>query len=292
MTEFICPNGKMSVNGICEIFSGNDPEQPALKKSTYDTIIEDEIYSDRTDIAGKAPKVDKISFLEKILGKSNTPKSDMNTSTIKSDMNTTSPKMIDTQQFVEEFKSKNKSPELSVMKDIDKISETISPTKDKTKSLTTDMKSKNVFEWDMDKVTESAMETAENIIKTNTEYYNEFVEKKLGLKTKTQEKFRALSSVAALAQGKLAAAVLPFAAPFILGGQMKQKEQDRIQKITDQDTQGDIKVYDIKSMNIPTTSRDDKMGSGGKVDTSSTKQGQSRRGSAFDSSARGRALHG
>ena len=63
MKEFICPNGKMSVNGICEIFSGNDPDQPALKKSTYDTIIEDEIYSDRTDIAGEAPKQDKISLL-------------------------------------------------------------------------------------------------------------------------------------------------------------------------------------------------------------------------------------
>jgi|TARA_R100001224_G_scaffold113055_2_gene97191 hypothetical protein len=284
MKEFICPNGKMSVNGICEIFSGNDPDQPALKKSTYDTIIEDEIYSDRTDIAGEAPKQDKISFLEKILGKSNTPKSDMNVITPKSDMNNDSPKMIDTQKFVDEFKSSNKAPELSKMKEIDKISETISPK--------TDMVGKKVFEWDMDKITESAMETADNIIKTNTEYYNEFVEKKLGLQTKTQEKLRALSSFSALAQGKIAAAVLPFAAPFILGGQMKNKEIDRIQKITDQDTQGDIKVYDVKSLNIQPTSKDDYMGSGGKVDTSSTKQGQSRRGSAFSSSERGRALHG
>jgi len=42
--EFICPNGRMSVNGVCPIFEGDDGQAKNFKKkSTYDAFKEDEI---------------------------------------------------------------------------------------------------------------------------------------------------------------------------------------------------------------------------------------------------------
>jgi len=46
--EFICPNGRMSVNGVCPIFEGNDGQIKDFKKtSTYDAEKEDEFFKDR-----------------------------------------------------------------------------------------------------------------------------------------------------------------------------------------------------------------------------------------------------
>ena len=48
MNEFICPNGRMSVNGICPIFEGDDGQIKDIKKtSTYDAIKEDEIFGEK-----------------------------------------------------------------------------------------------------------------------------------------------------------------------------------------------------------------------------------------------------
>ena len=44
MKEFVCPNGRMSVNGVCPIFEGDDGQIKDIKKtSTYDALKEDEI---------------------------------------------------------------------------------------------------------------------------------------------------------------------------------------------------------------------------------------------------------
>ena len=44
MNEFVCPNGRMSVNGVCPIFEGDDGQIKDIKKtSTYDALKEDEI---------------------------------------------------------------------------------------------------------------------------------------------------------------------------------------------------------------------------------------------------------
>ena len=43
--EFVCPNGRMSVNGVCPIFEGDDGQIKDIKKtSTYDALKEDEIF--------------------------------------------------------------------------------------------------------------------------------------------------------------------------------------------------------------------------------------------------------
>tara|TARA_R100001509_G_scaffold101868_1_gene59773 strand:- start:90 stop:695 length:606 start_codon:yes stop_codon:yes gene_type:complete len=48
MKEFICPNGRMSVNGVCPIFEGDDGQtKDFLKKSTFDSEKEDEFMEDK-----------------------------------------------------------------------------------------------------------------------------------------------------------------------------------------------------------------------------------------------------
>ena len=43
--EFVCPNGRMSVNGVCPIFEGDDGQIKDVKKtSTYDAEKEDEFF--------------------------------------------------------------------------------------------------------------------------------------------------------------------------------------------------------------------------------------------------------
>ena len=45
--EFVCPNGRMSVNGVCPIFEGGDGQVKDFKKtSTYDALKEDEIFGE------------------------------------------------------------------------------------------------------------------------------------------------------------------------------------------------------------------------------------------------------
>jgi len=47
MNEFICPNGRMSVNGVCPIFEGSDGQvKDFRKKSTYDAEKEDQFFED------------------------------------------------------------------------------------------------------------------------------------------------------------------------------------------------------------------------------------------------------
>ena len=46
--EFVCPNGRMSVNGVCPIFEGDDGQIKDFKKiSTYDALKEDEIFGEK-----------------------------------------------------------------------------------------------------------------------------------------------------------------------------------------------------------------------------------------------------
>ena len=49
--EFVCPNGRMSVNGVCPIFEGDDGQIKDFKKtSTYDAEKEDEFFKDKNEI--------------------------------------------------------------------------------------------------------------------------------------------------------------------------------------------------------------------------------------------------
>jgi hypothetical protein len=49
--EFVCPNGRMSVNGVCPIFEGDDGQiKDIKKKSTYDALREDEIFGEKDSV--------------------------------------------------------------------------------------------------------------------------------------------------------------------------------------------------------------------------------------------------
>ena len=163
--EFVCPNGRMSVNGVCPIFEGDDGQiKDIKKKSTYDALKEDEIFGE---------------------------------------------------------------------KDI--------------------QKDKGIFEFDFELPTESAFQSAGNIIQNNIQAYNNYVESKLGIPAKTQNLFTAGLM---FATGN----PLPLITQFAAGGALKNSESARIQNITSQDPQGDVQTFPISTMNIKPSNRDIAMG--------------------------------
>ena len=136
--EFVCPNGRMSVNGVCPIFEGDDGQiKDFKKKSTYDALKEDEIFGE---------------------------------------------------------------------KDI--------------------KEEKGIFEFDFEKPTESAFESADNIIKNNITTYQNFVSDKLGISPKVQT-FGTFASMAyGLSGGGGALAIAgPLVIPFIMGNALKNKQK-------------------------------------------------------------------
>ena len=152
--EFVCPNGRMSVNGVCPIFEGDDGQiKDIKKKSTYDALKEDEIFEE----------------------------------------------------------------------------------------------DKEVFEFDFEAPTESAFESASNIIGNNLSAYNNYVEDKLGIPPLAQNVF---TGALMLATGN----PLPLFTQFAAGDALRRQEIDRIRNITNQDTQGDINIIDFSDNDTPTQS--------------------------------------
>jgi len=180
--EFICPNGRMSVNGVCPIFEGSDGQvKDFKKKSTYDALKEDEIFGEK-----------------------------------------------------------------DIEKDIEK-----------------DRKKSGFFKFDFEKDTPSKFESAKNLINSNIDYYNNFVEDKLGIPANVQTAFRVGSAAySAFTGGSLLSVAAPFAIPFVLGGALKNNEENRIRNITMQDTQGDIQTTPVRIMNIQPTAQDVYRGGG------------------------------
>lgn len=159
--EFVCPNGRMSVNGVCPIFEGDDGQIKDFNKTT--------------------------------------------------------------KTFNEKYES---------IEDIEK---------DKNKSF---------FEFDFTKPTESAFESAGNIISNNLKAYDSFVENKLGIPTNVQNVFRIGATIAT-------GSLMPFAIPFLGGMALNNSENNRIQNITNQDTQGTINtVVSPSTMNIQPTAQE------------------------------------
>ena len=109
---------------------------------------------------------------------------------------------------------------------------------------------KGIFEFDFMKPTKSAFESAGNIINNNLKAYDSFVENKLGIPTNVQSVFRI---GATLTTGSL----IPFSIPFLGGMALNNSGNNRIQNITNQDTQGTINtVVSPSTMNIQPTAQD------------------------------------
>tara|TARA_R100000908_G_C3673935_1_gene95625 strand:- start:123 stop:614 length:492 start_codon:yes stop_codon:yes gene_type:complete len=105
------------------------------------------------------------------------------------------------------------------------------------------------LQFDFELPTMSAFETADNIINSNIETYNDFVTNKLGMSKKTQD-FKTFASMAyGLSQGGGVLSVLgPLAIPFIAGGALKNQQK----KIVDRDLNIDA--------GIAASDNDDNMG--------------------------------
>ena len=115
---------------------------------------------------------------------------------------------------------------------------------------------KGIFEFDFMKPTESAFETTGNIISNNLNAYNNFVENKLGISPNAQNVLRIGSTIAT-------GSLMPFVIPFLGGMALNNSENNRIQNITNQDTQGTINtVVSPKIMNIQPTAQDIARGGG------------------------------
>jgi len=112
-------------------------------------------------------------------------------------------------------------------------------------------KEKKSFSWDMDKP--SKVKDFKNTISDNISAYNSFIEKNLGIPSDIQTGMRVGASGYALASGGSLAAVLgPFALPALIGNAIVGKEKDRIETITNQDTQGnDNNAIDMMTYDIP-----------------------------------------
>jgi len=160
MQEFICPNGRMSVNGVCPIFEGDDGQIKDFQ----------------------------------------TPKT---------------------------FDQRDKS---------------------------------SFFKFDFENDIPSKFQSAKNIISSNIDYYNNFVEDKLGIPSSVQNFFKIGS---ALTASSPIGAIAPFAIPFMLGSALKASDNRRIENITMQDPQGTIQSYPTATMNIQPTAQDIYRGGGG-----------------------------
>ena len=203
MQEFICPNGRMSINGACPIFEGGDGQiRDYQTPKTFDQ------------------KYNEIEDIEKQREKS------------------------------------------------------------------------GFFKFDFEKDTESKNDNANNIISKNINYYNNFVEDKLGIPSNVQNALRFGTTAAnILGGGSLISVAAPFAIPFVFGGALRGKEENRIQNITMQDPQGDIQTTPARIMNIQPTAQDIYRG-GDQYSGGTTKSSSGSKSGGFNSAERGAALHG
>lgn len=127
------------------------------------------------------------------------------------------------------------------------------------------------FNFDFDQVTDFK-ESADSMITSNIDYYNNFVQDKFGISPTAQNIFRV---GAALTASSAIGAIAPFAIPFIAGGALKAADNRRIQNITMNDPQGDITTIDpatvqrrMQIMSIQPTQQDIYRGGGPGRDTS------------------------
>jgi hypothetical protein len=119
------------------------------------------------------------------------------------------------------------------------------------------------FSFDFEKIG-GVKETADNMISNNMNYYNDFVEKNLGIPSSVQTAARfGVSAYGAMTGGSLASVAAPFAIPFMVGGALKAADNRRVQNITMQDPQGTINTPPARIMNIQPTPQDIYRGGGG-----------------------------
>ena len=276
MQEFICPNGRMSINGACPIFEGGDGQiRDYQTPKTFDQKYE---------------SIEDIPITQ-----GTTPKTDLFTGVPETDTSLKSPEIIDTKSLVDQYKSKEISSS-SIDRIIDSVNTTLSPMVDKVTQPVKDTVSevsKSFFKFDFEKETPSAKKSAGNIISENIGAYNDFVENKLGIPSSIQNVARVGSAISGFGTYGVIGAIAPFAIPFVAGAALNnkaQKEQEAaINRESVRDLQGRIDKGNFGS-NTPTPQDKARTDYGG--GSSSKSAGSSSKSGGFDSAERGAALHG
>jgi hypothetical protein len=250
MKEFVCPDGTMSVDGVCRMFMTAE-ERESLKFSPQKSF--DQKYESIEDIP---------------ITQGTTPKTDLFTGVPKTDTSLKSPGIIDTKSFLDQYKSKEISSS-PIDKVIDTVNKVTQPVKDMVSKVP------KGFDFDFEQVTEFK-ETAQSVIDKNVNFYDNVLADKLGIDADKSKQLRALSVIGGVAtKGTLASVVGPFAIPFIAGGIMRDKETQRIQNITAQDPQGALpQITSPRIMNIQPTAQDIYRGGGGDRPSSPTRTSQ------------------
>jgi len=187
--EFVCSDGRMSVNGICAVDQKDSVETSDITNTIIETSKNDRDEDiDRGEARAKKLQNDKL---------------------------------------------------------LDKIAE------DGTPDYFPDLgKEKKKFKWDMDKP--SKIESFTKTISDGINSYDTYVEENFGIPRGVQNVARLGVTAYNVAAGGGALAVLgPFALPALIGMGMNKKEKERIENITNQDSQGknnppiDMMTYDI-----------------------------------------------
>jgi len=232
MKEFICPNGRMSVNGVCPIFEGDDGQIKDIIKTSTDKTLSDRL-------AIKAPTTDFNTTKPQINISSKIPETDFNT---------TKPQINISSKITDRDNRLNY---------IENINKQISPEQDeKLKELKKDREKDSFFKFDFEKETPSSKKSAFDIIGENINAYDSFVQDKLGISPTVQNIGRTIVGISNLTAGYAPiTALAPFAIPFVAGAALNNKaqkeQQAAINREAVRDLQGRIDAGQFGS-NIPT----------------------------------------
>ena len=214
MEEFVCEDGRMSVNGICVLETPGDNGQDEIIETTKPKHIPPEAITGE-----KIPQMNQEIISPHLIDQSIVPTSDI-------------------KHIPPESITHNKIP--TVDKTLDQVENIIEKTTPK----------KNKFDWQFDK--DQKIDNYKNTVNNNITEYNQWVETNLGISSDLQNAVRAGSTMAALSGGTgVLGVAAPWALPILMGGALNNAENKRIQDITDQDKQGDIEVIDMMSYNTP-----------------------------------------
>jgi len=274
--EFVCSDGRMSVNGICQV------DQPAANVDTSnltEEIIEDgedeyqgggkfgNLDLDDTKTFDKQVWEDGSWVDQEVTGYLNPKTGHYQTFEGKNINHLGIQVPTITGMILDKNFGKGPQPgdikgtftegwDKGIDKTLDKVESIIEKTAPK-KEIEKITPKKEKFEWEFDK--DKKIDTYKNTVNNNINEYNNFIEQNLGIFTNVQDVARVGDS-GALAVGA------PWANPFIVGGAINRAETERIQNITDQDQQGDIQTVDMMTYNNPPGIVEDTPG-GGEFDT-------------------------
>ena len=293
MEEFVCADGRMSVNGICSVFNQNDGDPKGggrfdnLDLDDFKTF-DKEVYS--IDMSAPGEKVTASFKPEKVKGYKNLNTGNYQTFQGKNVNHAGIPvvplaaKVLGLDNLSQQ---KKKGLDLDYQLGSTKGTFTDFFNKDKTKDFSKDVKSN--FQWDFDKVG-NKIQNFGTTIKGNINAYDKYVEENLGIPRDISHGLRAASIGMGVVKYGALGALAPFAIPLVVGSALnsqKRKEEYKIDQNQMRDEVATIQSrVDNQYQNQLTNDGKDFSVSGDNV--SSNKKGADNRASQ----ERGYQLHG